>query len=125
MNNSPFSARLTVQDGLDDYTVCWVCEDNHGVIWAETPTGIARLKNGRIHFILREHGLFDANIYAMIPDDHGSLWVNQLVPPVLVHRIRANGSDRTLTNHLIIEPGKGELEFFFTALTFIAPQNVT
>ena len=189
----------TVQDGLGDYTVRWVCEDASGVIWAGTPMGIIRLTDGQIRSIRREHGLFDANTYAMVPDDYGDLWVdsarglyrvslqslndfadgradrveclayndptsvkpadrygqeqsgcktldgriwfpsqngvimidsasiptNPFAPPVRVQRIHANGVNTALTNGVIIPPGKGELEFFYTALTFVAPRTVS
>jgi ligand-binding sensor domain-containing protein len=52
----------TTLDGLEDYSVRWLCEDKDGVIWAGTSTGIARLKDNRIRNIRRENGLFDANI---------------------------------------------------------------
>ena len=56
--------------------VSWVCEDNEGVVWGATLRGIVRLKDNRINFIDREHGLFDNNICAVIPDDLGNLWVD-------------------------------------------------
>ncbi len=56
--------------------VNWICEDNEGVVWGATLRGIVRLKDNRISFIDRKHGLFDDNIYAVIPDDLGNLWVD-------------------------------------------------
>jgi PAS domain S-box-containing protein len=38
--------------------------------------GIVRLKDNRISIIDRQHGLFDDNIYSVIPDDLGNLWVD-------------------------------------------------
>ena len=56
--------------------VLWVCEDNEGVVWGATLKGIVRLKDNRISLIDRQHGLFDDNIYSVIPDDLGNLWVD-------------------------------------------------
>jgi PAS domain S-box-containing protein len=56
--------------------VHWICEDNEGVVWGGTLKGIVRLKDNRISIIDRQHGLFDDNIYSVIPDDLGNLWVD-------------------------------------------------
>ena len=56
--------------------VLWICEDNEGVVWGATMRGIVRLKDNRISFIDRKHGLLDDDIYAIVPDDFGNLWVD-------------------------------------------------
>ena len=68
----------------------WVCEDNEGVVWGATLKGIVRLKDNRISFIDRQHGLFDDNIYSVIPDDLGNLWVDSNRGIFFVSRQSAN-----------------------------------
>jgi ligand-binding sensor domain-containing protein len=188
----------TVENGLSDYNVLWVCEDEQGTIWAGLTTGISRIKNNKITNISRENGLFDNFINAIVPDNHGSMWVNSsrgifrvsakslndfadgkisrveceafngqeavkttdtteaeytacktadgriwipcpqglvmidpshlmvhsIPPPVHIQWVRANGIELPRDGkHPPIQPGKGELEFQFTAPSFIAPQK--
>jgi ligand-binding sensor domain-containing protein/signal transduction histidine kinase len=178
--------------------VLWVCEDSEGVVWGATLRGIVRLKDNRVSFIDRKHGLFDDNIYAVIPDDLGNLWVdsgqgifsvsrknandfadgktpqvqctvfdgmdsvklsdktpqqehvacktsngriwfpsangvvmidpahipaNRVAPQVHVDVVKADGRVVARGGAVTVPPGKGELEFNFNALTFIAPQK--
>jgi ligand-binding sensor domain-containing protein len=178
--------------------VQWVCEDSDGIVWGATLTGIIRLKDNQVRGINRENGLFDNNIYSIVPDDAGSLWVdsgrgifrvsrqsmndfadgktsqvecvaydgpesvkptdkidsqehvacktpdgriwfpsakgvvvidparipiNRIAPPVYIDRVRANGSELARSERAIVSPGKGELEFLFNALSFIAPEK--
>jgi ligand-binding sensor domain-containing protein/signal transduction histidine kinase len=178
--------------------VLWICEDNEGVVWGATMRGIVRLKDNRVSIIDRKHGLFDDNIYAVIPDDLGNLWVdsnrgifsvsrqdvndfadgktarvqctvydgmdsvkladktsqqehvacktsdgriwfpeangvvmidpahiptNRVAPQVHIDLVKAEGRELARGEDVTVPPGKGELEFHFDALTFIAPQN--
>ncbi len=187
----------SVAEGLSA-PVLWVCEDSEGVVWGATLRGIVRLKDNRISFIDRKHGLFDNNIYAVIPDDLGNLWVdsgrgifsvsrknandfadgktaqvqctvfdgmdsvklsdktsqqervacktsdgriwfpsangavmidpahmqtNRAAPQVHVDLVKADGREVARGGTVTVPPGKGELEFDFDALTFIAPQK--
>jgi ligand-binding sensor domain-containing protein/signal transduction histidine kinase len=66
----------TTKQGLGRSKVRWICEDSDRVVWAGLEIGIARLKDGKIRNISREQGLFDNIIYAIVPDDHGNLWVD-------------------------------------------------
>ncbi|MES2568552.1 MAG: two-component regulator propeller domain-containing protein, partial [Verrucomicrobiota bacterium] len=50
--------------------------------------------------------------------------VNRIAPPVQISGIRANGSDLGRIDRAVVEPGEGELEFHFTALSVIAPQKL-
>ena len=70
--------------------VLWVCEDSKGVVWGATSRGIVRLKDNRISVIDREHGLFDDNIYAVVPDDLGNLWVDSGRGIFSIRRANAN-----------------------------------
>jgi PAS domain S-box-containing protein len=54
----------------------WVCEDQDGVVWAGLLSGIVRLKDDQTRLISRKDGLFDNNIYSIVPDDLGNLWVD-------------------------------------------------
>jgi PAS domain S-box-containing protein len=178
--------------------VQWVCEDSDGVVWGAQLTGIVRLKDNQLRYINRTNGLFDNNIYSIVPDDFGNLWVdssrgifrvsrksmndfadgktaqvrcvaydgpesvkpadkttqehvgcktsdgriwfpsanglvevdpahiptNQIPPPVHIDLVRANGIELVRDISTIVPPGQGELEFHFTALSFLAPQKV-
>jgi ligand-binding sensor domain-containing protein/signal transduction histidine kinase len=176
----------------------WVCEDSDGTVWAGLETGIARLKNGKISRISHEHGLLDDIIYAIVPDDYGSFWVdssrgifrvsrqnlndfadhktnrvdcvafngldavksiekfqqkpsgcktpdgriwfptaqgvvmidptnlteNPVPPRVHIDVVRANGAELPRVEKAVVSPGRGELEFHYVGLSFIAPQKI-
>ncbi|HEY9174087.1 MAG TPA: two-component regulator propeller domain-containing protein, partial [Verrucomicrobiae bacterium] len=53
-----------------------VCQDSDGVVWGWMTTGICRIKGNQVTLIDREHGLFDNDVYAIVPDDHGNIWVD-------------------------------------------------
>jgi signal transduction histidine kinase len=65
-----------VEQGLTGQRVDWICEDSDGVVWAGMMTGITRLKDNQLRRINRDNGLFDNNIFAIVPDKLGNLWVN-------------------------------------------------
>jgi PAS domain S-box-containing protein len=54
----------------------WVCVDSDGVVWAAQLEGIVRLKDNQLRYIGRKDGLFDNNIYSLVPDDLGNFWVD-------------------------------------------------
>jgi len=56
--------------------------------------------------------------------DPAHILVNRIAPPVKIGSVRANGIEVIRSNSLVVPPGPGELEIHFTALSFIAPQNV-
>ncbi|MEO6569417.1 MAG: two-component regulator propeller domain-containing protein [Opitutaceae bacterium] len=181
-----------------DLRTQWIGEDQEGVIWAATLSGIVRLKDNQVRQVGRDQGLFDNNIYSVVPDDFGQLWVdsgrglfrvsrqsmndcadgkinrvecvpydgeesvvptdkrnqervacktadgriwfpsakgvvmvdpahilaNQIAPPVHIDRIRANKNEFTREGGVVAPPGPGELEIYFAALSFVAPQKV-
>jgi PAS domain S-box-containing protein len=55
--------------------------------------------------------------------DPTNLITNPVLPPVHIQQVRANGVEITADNHPELLPGKGELEFQFIAVSFIAPQK--
>ena len=184
-----------------DAQVQSVCQDKDGVVWVALLTGIARLKDDRVAYVNRKGGLFDDNIYEIVPDDLGNLWVdsgrgifrvsrmgmndfvdgktnkvigwaydgpesvqmaetvernnqshaacktldgrvwfpnhngvveidpahiptNQIEPSVRIEMVRANGREFVRSQNPVVPPGEGELEFHFSATSFIAPQKV-
>lgn len=49
---------------------------------------------------------------------------NQLPPTVVLERVLVNNKDFPFKKPLVLPPGKGQLEFQFTATSFIAPEKV-
>jgi signal transduction histidine kinase/ligand-binding sensor domain-containing protein len=49
---------------------------------------------------------------------------NELPPPVVLERVLVDNKDLPLNKSLVVPPGKGQLEFQFTAPSFIAPEKV-
>jgi PAS domain S-box-containing protein len=56
--------------------------------------------------------------------DPANLPANPVPPPVHIQRLRINGIEFSSSAHAGIKPGRGELEFEYTALSYIAPQKV-
>jgi ligand-binding sensor domain-containing protein/signal transduction histidine kinase len=56
--------------------------------------------------------------------DPAHVSTNQIAPPVHIERVRANGTEVVRIKSMVVPPGKGELEFHFNALSFIASQKV-
>jgi signal transduction histidine kinase/ligand-binding sensor domain-containing protein/CheY-like chemotaxis protein len=52
------------------------------------------------------------------------LVVNTLAPPVLIDRLLVNRQAVDLASGVHVPPGHGELEFRYTALSFVAPEKV-
>ena len=49
---------------------------------------------------------------------------NPVPPPVYIHAVRANGRELNEVTQAVVPPGKGELEFYYAGLSFIAPQKI-
>jgi signal transduction histidine kinase len=57
--------------------------------------------------------------------DPANVQIDRLPPPVHLESIRANGREVVETNGIIkIPPGRGELEFQYTALSYVTPRNI-
>jgi len=67
--------RLGAEDGLPVNEVLWASEDEEGVIWAGLAGGLARITGERVDAFTQEQGLFDDYISAIVPDNHGGLWM--------------------------------------------------
>ncbi len=75
------------------------CKTADGKIWFPTPLGAVAI-------------------------DPANIPVNQIAPPVHIERIRANSRELAVHGGQKVPPGPGELEFHFTAPSFVAPQKV-
>jgi|WetSurMetagenome_2_1015567.scaffolds.fasta_scaffold15065_2 ligand-binding sensor domain-containing protein len=49
---------------------------------------------------------------------------NELVPPVLIEKVMANGKSLPLGRSITLSPGTEEIEFHFTALSFLIPDRI-
>ncbi len=56
--------------------------------------------------------------------DPANIPVNRIKPQVHVYRIRASGIDLDRSKPLVLKPGSHELEFAYTALSFISPEKI-
>src|SRR5664280_227663 len=78
------------------------------------PSGCKTL-DGRIWFPTSE---------GIVMIDPAHIPTNGIAPPVHIDRVRANGREFDRNGKREVTPGKGEMEFHFAALSFIAPQKV-
>ncbi len=56
--------------------------------------------------------------------DPANIPTNKVAVPVHITRVRANGLDLAGSKAAVVQPGRGDLEFYYTAPSFIAPQAV-
>jgi PAS domain S-box-containing protein len=56
--------------------------------------------------------------------DPAHLPINGIAPPVHIHQVRVNGKSFAGGSSVPVRPGNGDLEFEYTALSYIAPQKV-
>ncbi len=78
------------------------------------PSGCKTL-DGRIWFPTSE---------GIVMVDPAHIPTNGIAPPVHIDRVRANGREFDRNGKREVPPGKGEMEFHFNALSFIAPEKV-
>jgi signal transduction histidine kinase/sugar lactone lactonase YvrE len=78
------------------------------------PAG-CRTRDGRLWF---------ASVRGAVVIDPQRLATNTLAPPVFIEQVIANGQPVAATNHIEIAPGDGDLEIYYTALSFAAPDKV-
>ncbi|MDB6053016.1 MAG: sensor signal transduction histidine kinase [Verrucomicrobiales bacterium] len=75
------------------------CRTSDGRIWFPTPWGVVEI-----------------NPY--------KLTINTNVPQVHIDRMLANKSEFKKSEIVVVPPGKGELEFYFDGLSFVAPKKI-
>lgn len=89
---------LNVVKTVDSIEVEYIgCRTNDGRVWFPTPLGPVAITPARIP-------------------------VDRTIPPVRIENLRANGVVVPLAGNHIVPPGGGELEFRYTALSFVAPE---
>src|SRR5579872_3010721 len=180
--------------------VMYVYEDRDNIFWIGTyGSGLKRLANGKLTTYTAKDGLFDENIWAILEDDRGSLWMssnlgifqvskneltafaegriarinsisygmsdgmlgaecnggsqnsgwktpdgtllfacvrgivavtperigsNTLPPPVVIEEALVNGRE-VMRKNAETPVGRGELEFHFAGLSYLAPEKVS
>ena len=139
------------KDGLPDTNIKALMPDEHGNLWVYTLRGLFQLNkqnlddffNGRTNHVEctayegpEGYGQEDSACRTLdgriwFPGSKGvtmvnpaSIPVNRNVPPVHVNHVRASGIDLDWSKPIVLRPGSHELEFAYTALSFISPLNV-
>ena len=67
-------AALTTKDGLPTNTVTALLQRADGSVWVGTASGVARVQDGRVSAVLREH-LGSDSIRALFEGRDGALWI--------------------------------------------------
>ena len=98
--------QCTVYDGMDSVKLADKTSQQERVA--------CKTSDGRIWFP-------EANGVVMIDPAH--IPTNRVAPQVHIDLVKADGREVARGEALTVPPGKGELEFHFDALTFIAPQK--
>ncbi len=138
-------------DGLLDPNISAIVPDERGNLWVYTLRGLFRLNkknvddffHGRINHVEctayegpegygQENSAcrtLDGRIWfpgskGVIMVDPTNVPVNQMVPPVHVHRIRAGGAELDCSKPLVLKPGQQDIEFSYTAISFISPEKM-
>jgi len=75
------------------------CKTSDGRIWFPSPKGVVVI-------------------------DPAHIPTNQIAPPVEIDSVRGNGKEFPTQGRVLVPPGKGDLEFHFNALSFIAPDKI-
>ena len=75
------------------------CKTKDGRIWFPSPQGVVMIDPANLH-------------------------VNPIPPPVYIKQVRVNGIELKDNKVPAVPQGKGELEFQYTALSYVAPQKV-
>ena len=143
--------KLRRQDGLLDPNISAIVPDERGNLWVYTLRGLFRLKtknvddffHGKINHVECSayegpEGYGQENSACRTPD--GRIWfpgskgvimvdptnilINCVVPPVHVYRVRAGGAELDGSKPLVLKPGQQDIEFSYTAISFIAPEKM-
>ncbi|HEX9047576.1 MAG TPA: two-component regulator propeller domain-containing protein, partial [Verrucomicrobiae bacterium] len=105
-------------DGKQDQIDCIAYDGPEAVksvdkSWLQEHVG-CQSRDGRIWFP-------NANGVVMI--DPADIPTNPIAPPVFIDLVRANGGNVAGGDHCSVPPGRGELEFHFSAVSFNAPEK--
>ena len=68
--------------------------------------------------------LWFATVKALASVDPARLERNDVMPPAVITRVRADGVDVDVGAPARLQPGRGELEFAYTALSYAQPQKI-
>jgi ligand-binding sensor domain-containing protein/signal transduction histidine kinase len=74
-----------------------------------------KTKDGRIWF---------PSSQGVVMIDPANLRVNPIPPPVYIRQVRVNGVELKDQNIFAVPQGRGEMEFQYTALSYIAPEKI-
>jgi ligand-binding sensor domain-containing protein/signal transduction histidine kinase len=83
--------------------------------WSAQENSCCRTPDGRIWF---------PSSKGLVMIDPSNIPVNKVGVQVDIYRVRANGLDFAGGRAAVVQPGRGDLEFYYTAPSFIAPQAV-
>ncbi len=72
----------------------------------------------------RDGTLWFPTVRGAVIIDPESLVINRLAPPVVIERVMIDGRVSTSEGDATLPPGRGELEFHFTALSLLNPDKV-
>jgi len=75
-------------------------------------------------FRTRDGKLWFATVKGVYSIDPNNIKLNPLPPPVAIERVSIDGKSFSPLETAEVAPGTGDLEFEFTALSFMAPQKV-
>jgi len=138
-------------NGLLDPNISAIVPDERGNLWVYTLRGLFRLNKKNVDDFFRSRidhvectayegpeGYGQENSACRTLD--GRIWfpgskgvmvvdptnipVNQGLPPVHVYRVRASGAELDRSKPLVLNPGQRELEFSYTALSFMSPEKM-
>ena len=143
--------KLRRQDGLLDPNICAIMPDERGNLWVYTLRGLFRLNKQNVDDFFRgkiDHvectpyegpegygqensacRTLDGRIWfpgskGVIMVDPTNIPINWIVPPVHVYRVRAKGAELDRSKPLVLKPGQQDIEFSYTAISFISPEKM-
>jgi ligand-binding sensor domain-containing protein/signal transduction histidine kinase len=139
---------LRRQDGLLDPNISSIVPDERGNLWVYTLRGLFLLNKQNVDDFFRgkiDHvecmafegpegygqensacRTLDGRIWfpgskGLIMVDPTNFPINWVVPPVHVYRVRVGGADLDCSTPLVLKPGLQDVEFSYTAISFISP----
>ena len=105
-------------DGKTNHVTC-VAYNNSAAVrpadWGAQENSGCRTPDGRIWF---------PSSKGVVMIDPSNIPTNRVAVPVHIDRVRANGLDLAGSRAAVVQPGRGDIEFYYTAPSFIAPHAV-